>query len=103
MSIAGASKLTDNGEANAKRTATPCGRRLLRGGSFDRAVREHLEVLMVPVAMVAFVGIWALVARVGDYPPFLLPRPAQVWSRFLDVEIDGSLWYHTSVTVLEIL
>lgn len=65
--------------------------------------RRRLEVLLVPVAMIAFVGLWALVARLGDYPTFLLPAPQQVWVRFLDVVADGTLWYHTSITLAEIL
>jgi NitT/TauT family transport system permease protein len=65
--------------------------------------RQRLEVLLVPVAMVAFVGAWHVIGRVGDYPTFLLPMPRQVWNRFLGVAADGSLWYHTSVTLVEIL
>jgi NitT/TauT family transport system permease protein len=53
--------------------------------------------------MVVFVGLWGLIAEVGDYPPFLLPAPRQVWNKFLQVAADGTLWYHTSVTLVEIL
>jgi NitT/TauT family transport system permease protein len=65
--------------------------------------RRRVEVLLVPVAMVAFLGIWGLIARLGDYPPYLLPTPARVWARFLAVAADGVLWYHTSITLIEIL
>lgn len=68
-----------------------------------RPVRLPLEVLLVPVAMVGLVGIWALVTRLGDYSTYLLPSPARVWERFLKVAVDGTLWYHTSITLLEIL
>ena len=74
-----------------------------RWNRLRRFWRQRAEVLLVPVAMVALVGIWALVARWGDYPPYLLPAPAAVWSRFLAVVADGTLWYHTSITLLEIL
>jgi NitT/TauT family transport system permease protein len=66
-------------------------------------VRTRLEIALVPVAMVVLLGLWATLARVGDYPTFLLPTPGQVWRRFLEVAGDGSLWYHTSITLLEIL
>lgn len=66
-------------------------------------VRRRLEVLLVPVAMVALIGLWHLIQRLGHYPPFLLPTPAQVWARFLVVAADGTLWYHTSITLVEIL
>jgi NitT/TauT family transport system permease protein len=65
--------------------------------------RRRLEILLVPVAMVALLGGWHLVARLGDYPAFLLPLPRQVWERFLAVAGDGTLWYHTSITLVEIL
>jgi len=57
----------------------------------------------VPVGMLAFVELWGLVGRLGGYPTFLLPTPSQVWSRFLLVASDRTLWYHTSVTLVEIL
>lgn len=67
------------------------------------SLRVRLEILLVPVGMAAFVGIWALVARIGGYSSYILPSPGQVWTRFLRVSADGTLWYHTSVTLLEIL
>lgn len=69
----------------------------------SRLVRLRLEVLLVPVAMMALIGIWTLVGRLGDYPSFLLPTPQQVWAKFLKVAADGTLWYHTWITLLEIL
>ena len=68
-----------------------------------RSARWRLEILLVPVALVALVAAWSLVARLGDYSTYLLPSPAQVWGRFLKVAADGTLWYHTSITLLEIL
>jgi NitT/TauT family transport system permease protein len=59
-------------------------------------------VLLVPVAMVAFVGLWALVKYVGGYPAFLLPGPQQVWTKLLTVAADGTLWLHTSTTLIGI-
>lgn len=64
---------------------------------------RRIEVLVAPVALVAFVGLWAAVARLGNYPTFLLPAPGQVWQRFLKVAADGTLWLHTAVTLTEIL
>ena len=77
------------------------GKRWLRG--LRRAAGQRIEILLVPVAMAALVGVWALVGRLGDYPAFLLPTPGQVWARFYRVAIDGTLWYHTSITLVEIL
>ncbi len=62
-----------------------------------------IEILLVPVAMLVLIGLWHLIARLGDYPTFLLPAPRQVWNRFVAVLADGTLWFHTSVTLIEIL
>ncbi len=79
-------------------------RRVWQGGrSLVRFARQRFELLLVPVAMAVFVGVWALIGRLGNYPPFLLPTPVQVWNRFLTVAADGTLWYHTSITLWEIL
>lgn len=76
-------------------------------GRWPHSLRAFLvdrrQILLVPVAMVTLIGVWALIAWLGDYPSFLLPTPLQVGSRFLRVAADGTLWYHTSITLVEIL
>jgi NitT/TauT family transport system permease protein len=72
-------------------------------GRLREMARRHLEILLVPVAMVALLGGWHLVARLGDYPAYLLPLPRQVLERFVAVAGDGTLWYHTSITLVEIV
>jgi len=68
-----------------------------------RLARQRWEILLVPVGMVAFVGLWALVRWLGDYPTFILPAPHEVWAKLLAVVADGTLWYHSVVTLTEIL
>jgi hypothetical protein len=34
--------------------------------SVGRIVRQRFEILSVPVAMIVFVGVWALIGRLGD-------------------------------------
>ena len=46
---------------------------------------------------------WYLVTRYGDLPNFILPSPWSVWTRFLRAVRDGSLPYHATITLLEIL
>ncbi|MGC9333916.1 MAG: ABC transporter permease [Anaerolineae bacterium] len=70
---------------------------------FRHLVWQRAEVLLIPVAVIAFVGMWALVAHLGDYPAYLLPGPGQVWARFVTVLASGTLWYHTQITLLEVL
>jgi NitT/TauT family transport system permease protein len=47
--------------------------------------------------------IWWTAAELGGLPAFILPSPADVWSRFVRAAADGSLLFHTAVTLLEIL
>ncbi len=51
------------------------------------------------------VGIlaWYLIARYSGIPNFILPSPLSVWTRFLKALRDGSLIYHTSITLVEIV
>jgi len=65
---------------------------------------EHPAVRWVlPVAALALVGdLWQLIVAVGRYPAFILPTPALVWSRFLATVSDGTLWWHTRLTLVEI-
>ncbi len=64
--------------------------------------RERAEVLLVPVALLLFLGLWELVVRLGDYPPFILPSPGRVYAKFLVVARDGTLWRHTQITLAEV-
>src|SRR3989337_236837 len=52
-----------------------------------------------------FLGLlaWHLVARYSGIPPFILPSPLSVWSRFMRAFNDGSLLHHTRITLVEIL
>jgi len=47
--------------------------------------------------------LWYLITRYGGLPNFILPAPLSVWTRFLKAVKDGSLPYHTAVTLSEIL
>ncbi len=46
---------------------------------------------------------WALVTRYSGIPNFILPSPSSVWTRFLRALADGSLLYHTGITLVEIV
>ena len=47
--------------------------------------------------------IWHLATRYGGIPNFILPSPFSVWTRLLRALADGSLLYHTGITLLEIV
>jgi NitT/TauT family transport system permease protein len=45
---------------------------------------------------------WGLLARLSGLPRFILPSPMDVWTRLLSSLADGSLLYHTTITLVEI-
>ncbi|MEJ2150829.1 MAG: hypothetical protein P8Z40_15325, partial [Chloroflexota bacterium] len=55
------------------------------------------------VVFAAFLAAWELVVRFADYPAYILPTPGQVARKFVWVLLDGTLLYHTGVTLLEML
>jgi NitT/TauT family transport system permease protein len=58
---------------------------------------------LLPLTLSGFVGIWALVVRLGNYAPFILPGPGRVAARFVEMASNGSLWWHSAVTLAEVL
>ncbi len=46
---------------------------------------------------------WELITRYSGIPNFILPSPRSVWIRFLKALSDGSLLYHTGITLSEII
>lgn len=55
------------------------------------------------VSLLAGLLAWQLLAQYGGLPNFILPSPLSVWSRFVRALSDGSLLYHTAVTLIEIV
>jgi NitT/TauT family transport system permease protein len=66
----------------------------------DRPLRRA-AVLLPSIAL--FLAAWAGVVALADYPPFILPSPADVAVRLVQVIEDASLLFHTSVTLIEVL
>ncbi len=61
----------------------------------------QLQAFTVPVSLTLLIGIWSILARF--YPTWILPGPAQVWHRFVQVAGDGTLLRHAQVTLTEAL
>lgn len=54
-------------------------------------------------SILAFLLGWDLLTRFSGIPNFILPSPLSVWTRFLKAMSDGSLPYHTAITLSEIM
>jgi NitT/TauT family transport system permease protein len=50
-----------------------------------------------------FLLAWYLLTRLSGIPNFILPSPLSVWNRFIKAIDDGSLLYHTWITLTEIV
>jgi len=55
------------------------------------------------ISILAFLLGWHLLTRYSGIPNFILPSPISVWTRFLKAVTDGSLPYHTAITLIEIV
>lgn len=58
---------------------------------------------VLPLSLLMAIVLWYAIARIGDYPAFILPTPGLVWSRFLRTLADGSLLRHGWITLTEVL
>jgi len=61
------------------------------------------QVLLLPVTIVTALLLWHLVTSIWALPAFILPKPSQVWLRFVAALIDGSLVRHSLITLYEVL
>lgn len=53
------------------------------------------------ILMVLFLGLWELGARTGVINSFVFSSPSGVWNTIVSMAKDGSLWYHTGITLAE--
>ena len=53
------------------------------------------------VIMVLFLGFWELGARTGLINDFVFSSPSRVVETIVSMAKDGSLWYHTGITLAE--
>lgn len=74
----------------------------MTASSLTKHVRK-IRPWLGPVSLLAGLLAWQAVAHLSALPSFILPGPADVWSRFLRAASDGSLLRNTLVTLAEIL
>lgn len=85
-------------------------RKLVRGFVMDvkmaDGVREWLlrqRGLLVLISIALAILLWQIAVHWFDLPAFILPPPALVWQRFIQVWWDGSLARHSFYTLAEVL
>jgi NitT/TauT family transport system permease protein len=72
---------------------------LLEGGRS----RREFPLWTLPITLLIALLAWESFTRLSGLPSFILPSPLTVWRRFLSAVADGSLLWHTQVTLLEVL
>jgi NitT/TauT family transport system permease protein len=72
--------------------------------TIDRTLlRNHSRNWLAAISILAGILLWYFVTRYSGIPNFILPSPLSVWTRFVKALGDGSLLYHTGITLIEIL
>ncbi len=67
------------------------------------AYKRFQNILPAMLSIVFALLAWQLTVQWTQLPRFILPSPLDVWSRFLKALSDGSLLYHTGITLAEIV
>lgn len=65
--------------------------------------RRRRGITLLPFSLAFFVFLWYLAVWLGDLRAFILPTPGLVWERFLRTLEEGSLQFHFSITLGEVL
>lgn len=65
-------------------------------------MKKSISYWLGPVSILLGIFAWEYLVRLSGLPRFILPSPTDVWKRLIESLADGSLLYHTSVTLLEV-
>ncbi len=66
-----------------------------------KSVVQRLGLALLSAGV--FLALWQGIVWLGGYPPFILPPPLLVLRRLAGLLTSGSLWFHTGVTLREVL
>lgn len=64
-------------------------------------ISQHRWILPL-LSFLLFLGLWHLLYMLLKLPTFILPGPAMVWAKFLEVLKNGLWWRNLSYTLLEL-
>jgi len=59
--------------------------------------------LPLPISIIGALLLWQILTIIGNFPAFILPSPVQVFRRMVQSINDGSLFYHSLITLGEVL
>lgn len=64
-------------------------------------IKHGWELITFPIGVMVFIGLWALITKLGNYPDFIIPTPLNVFKELIRVINNGQLWFHSKATLLE--
>lgn len=67
---------------------------------WQRLAQQRWLLPLISIAL--FIGLWQALYLLLKLPAFILPSPAMVWSKFIEVLKNGMWWHNTSYTLLEL-
>lgn len=65
--------------------------------------RKRMVILWRCLLFVLFLVIWEVSADTGILDAFIFSSPSRIFASFLTMAEDGSIFYHTGITILETL
>lgn len=66
-------------------------------------IESARKVSFLLLSLVMGLILWQLFTTYSDIPSFIFPTPSEVWNRLITVIENGSLLYHTLVTLQEVI
>jgi NitT/TauT family transport system permease protein len=69
----------------------------------DKRLRGRLRHLSGLITPLFVLGLWQFVTANGLIDHFIVPPPADVAAKLMDVLADGTLWFHTRTTMVEVI
>jgi NitT/TauT family transport system permease protein len=72
-------------------------------GSMKFWIESARKVSFLLLSLVMGLILWQLFTTYSDIPSFIFPTPSEVWNRLITVIENGSLLYHTLVTLQEVI
>ncbi len=62
---------------------------------------DKLSRVAAPLTLIIVLGLWQLISSLKLYPEYIIPAPATVLDRWLEIAQTGALWRHVQTTLSE--
>src|SRR5690554_5874339 len=51
--------------------------------------------------LISMIILWEVAGRLGWVDPFITSQPSRIWDTLVNLHNEGTLYYHTGITVME--